>query len=155
MPPAEYYDDYSQIENGIGLIRLFMDDWQEIKEDLPNQIEPMQVFLITGESARSVMQGIAEDFNQVKGLQVEVIAVPNRYFGGGVTVTGLLTGSDIINCLQDKYRGKKVVLPEVLLQEGSTRLLDNITLEEIADRTGAVIRTTDGSARSLVEAVLY
>jgi putative radical SAM enzyme (TIGR03279 family) len=155
VPPAEYYDDYSQIENGIGLIRLFMDDWQEIKEDLPNQIEPMQVFLITGESARSVMQGIAEDFNQVKGLQVEVIAVPNRYFGGGVTVTGLLTGSDIINCLQDKYRGKKVVLPEVLLQEGSTRLLDNITLEEIADRTGAVIRTTDGSARSLVEAVLY
>ena len=155
VPPADYYDDYSQIENGIGLIRLFMDDWQEIKRDLPNQIDPVQVFLITGESARTVMQTVAEDLNRVKGLGVEVIAVPNQYFGGGVTVTGLLTGTDIINCLQDNYRGKKVVIPEVLLQEGSTMLLDNITLEEIASRTGAVIRTTDGSARSLVEAVLY
>ncbi len=155
VPPADYYDDYSQIENGIGLIRLFMDDWQEIKRDLPNQIDPVQVFLITGESARTVMQTFAEDLNRVKGLGVEVIVVPNQYFGGGVTVTGLLTGTDIINCLQDNYRGKKVVIPEVLLQEGSTMLLDNITLEEIASRTGVVIRTTDGSARSLVEAVLY
>lgn len=155
VPPADYYDAYSQIENGIGLIRLFMDDWQEIKRDLPNQIDPVQVFLITGESARTVMQTVAEDLNRVKGLGVEVIAVPNQYFGGGVTVTGLLTGTDIINCLQNNYRGKKVVIPEVLLQEGSTMLLDNITLEEIASRTGAVIRTTDGSARSLVEAVLY
>lgn len=155
VPPADYYDAYSQIENGIGLIRLFMDDWQEIKRDLPNQIDPVQVFLITGESARTVMQTVAEDLNRVKGLGVEVIAVPNQYFGGGVTVTGLLTGTDIINCLQDNYRGKKVVIPEVLLQEGSTMLLDNITLEEIASRTGVVIRTTDGSARSLVEAVLY
>jgi putative radical SAM enzyme (TIGR03279 family) len=155
VPPADYYDDYSQIENGIGLIRLFMDDWQEIKRDLPNQIDPVQVFLITGESARTVMQTVAEDLNRVKGLGVEVIVVPNQYFGGGVTVTGLLTGTDIINCLQDNYRGKKVVIPEVLLQEGSTMLLDNITLEEIASRTGVVIRTTDGSARSLVEAVLY
>jgi putative radical SAM enzyme (TIGR03279 family) len=155
VPPDDYYDDYSQIENGIGLIRLFMDDWQEIKRDLPNQIDPVQVFLITGESARTVMQTVAEDLNRVKGLGVEVIVVPNQYFGGGVTVTGLLTGTDIINCLQDNYRGKKVVIPEVLLQEGSTMLLDNITLEEIASRTGVVIRTTDGSARSLVEAVLY
>ncbi len=155
VPPADYYDDYSQIENGIGLIRLFMDDWQEIKRDLPNQIDPVQVFLITGESARTVMQTVAEDLNRVKGLGVEVIVVPNQYFGGGVTVTGLLTGTDIINCLQDNYRGKKVVIPEVLLQEGCTMLLDNITLEEIASRTGVVIRTTDGSARSLVEAVLY
>jgi putative radical SAM enzyme (TIGR03279 family) len=155
VPPADYYDAYSQIENGIGLIRLFMDDWQEIKRDLPNQIDPVQVFLITGESARTVMQTVAEDLNRVKGLGVEVIVVPNQYFGGGVTVTGLLTGTDIINCLQDNYRGKKVVIPEVLLQEGSTMLLDNITLEEIASRTGVVIRTTDGSARSLVEAVLY
>lgn len=155
VPPADYYDAYSQIENGIGLIRLFMDDWQEIKRDLPNQIDPVQVFLITGESARTVMQTVAEDLNRVKGLGVEVIVVPNQYFGGGVTVTGLLTGTDIINCLQNNYRGKKVVIPEVLLQEGSTMLLDNITLEEIASRTGVVIRTTDGSARSLVEAVLY
>lgn len=156
VPAGEYYDDYSQIENGIGLIRLFMDDWQEIKEDdLPREIDPVQVYLITGESAAVVMQTVAEDFSQVEGLSVEVIAVPNQYFGGGVTVTGLLTGTDIINCLQDNYRGKKVVIPEVLLQEGSTMLLDNITLEEIASRTGAIIRTTDGSARSLAEAVLY
>lgn len=155
VPAGEYYDDYSQIENGIGLIRLFMDDWQEIKDDLPREIDPVQVYLITGESAAVVMQTVAEDFSQVEGLSVEVIAVPNQYFGGGVTVTGLLTGTDIINCLQDNYRGKKVVIPEVLLQEGSTMLLDNITLEEIASRTGAIIRTTDGSARSLAEAVLY
>lgn len=155
VPTDEYYDDYSQIENGIGLVRLFLNDWSEVKADLPGEIDPAEVYLVTGESAASLMTSIADDLNEIKGLTVKVITVPNRYFGGGVTVTGLLTGTDIINFLQDSYKGKKVIIPEILLQEGSTVLLDNITLEQIGSRTGVVIRTTDGSARSLAEAVLY
>lgn len=155
IPADEYYDDYSQIENGIGLIRLFLNDWSEVKAALPDEIDPTEVYLVTGESAAPLMTSIADELNEIKGLTVKVIIIPNRYFGGGVTVTGLLTGTDIINFLQDNYKGKKVIIPEVLLQEGSTVLLDDITLEEIGSRTGAVIRTTDGSARSLAEAVLY
>jgi len=155
IPPNEYYDDYSQIENGIGLTRLFLDDWREIIVDLPSEVEPTEAYLVTGESAAVLMQSVANDFNRIKGLRVGVVTVPNQYFGGNVTVTGLLTGTDIINCLQNDYKGKKVIIPEVLLQEGSTIMLDDISVEEIAFRSGAVLRTTDGSARSLAEAVLY
>lgn len=155
IPPNEYYDDYSQIENGIGLTRLFLDDWREIIVDLPSEVEPTEAYLVTGESAAVLMQSVANDFNRIKGLRVGVVTVPNQYFGGNVTVTGLLTGTDIINCLQNDYKGKRVIIPEVLLQEGSTIMLDDISVEEIAFRSGAVLRTTDGSARSLAEAVLY
>lgn len=154
VPSSDYYDDYCQIENGIGLIRIFLDEFAELRNDLPQQVKPTEAFLLTGESAASLMEYVANTLNSIEGLTVKVIPVANHFFGGGVTVTGLLTGSDIINQLQQDYVGKKVIIPEVLLLEGSNTLLDDITLDEIEARSGADVYTTDGSARSLLEAIL-
>lgn len=154
FPPASYYDDYPQIENGIGLARILLDQFDEIEASLPEKVADREVHIVTGISALPVIQPIAGRLKQISGLTLEIIPVKNRFFGGNVTVTGLLTGHDIINTLGKKYIGKQIILPGVLLKEHSRSLLDDITIEEIEQKTGTSIIIVDGSARSLVDAVL-
>lgn len=154
VPEDSYYDDYCQIENGIGLTRILLDEFAGLQEELPRAVAPTEAYLITGRSAAPILEQIADRLNKIDGLSVTVVPVVNRYFGGGVSVTGLLTGRDILSCLGQNYAGKRVVLPEVICREGGTLLLDNVTIEDIAGQTGADIRTTDGSAESLLKAIL-
>ena len=154
LPEDYYYDDYSQIENGIGLSRILLDEFSELEGDLPRRSEPRQVYLLTGESAVPVMDVIRHRLNQIEGLAVEVLPVKNSYFGGGVSVTGLLTGSDIVEGLGRDYEGKNIIIPEVVFKDGQEVFLDNAGLSEIAAQTGANFLIVDGSARSLIEAVL-
>ena len=154
LPDAEYYDDYCQIENGIGLARIFWDEFSSLEAALPRQTEPREVNLLTGLSAVKILEKIVARLNLIEGLTVNLLAVANNFFGGDVSVTGLLTGSDIIAALGKKYNGKIVIIPEVVLKEGHEILLDNVSIKEIAEHSGAKIITVDGSASSLVEAVI-
>ncbi len=154
FPKAEYYDDYCQIENGIGLARIFLDEFRDLEKTLPKRVEKREVFIITGVSAMMVLEPVVQRLNFINDLTVHVLPVENHYFGGNVSVTGLLTGKDILQVMKNNYQGKQVVIPEIIFKEGDDILLDNISLEELRQRSGAHIYTVDGSARSLVEAVL-
>ncbi len=154
FPAAEYYDDYCQIENGIGLARIFLDEFLELEKSLPEQIKNREVFIITGVSAMMVLNPAVNRLNLIKGLTVHLLPVENHYFGGNVSVTGLLTGKDILQAMENKYQGQRVIIPEVIFKEGDDILLDNVSLEELRQRSGAHIQTVNGSARSLVKAVL-
>ncbi|HHV16281.1 MAG TPA: DUF512 domain-containing protein [Gelria sp.] len=154
FPAAEYYDDYCQIENGIGLARIFLDEFLELEKSLPEQIKKREVFIITGVSAMMVLNPVVNRLNLIKGLTVHLLPVENHYFGGNVSVTGLLTGKDILQAMENKYQGQRVIIPEVIFKEGDDILLDNVSLEELRQRSGAHIQTVNGSARSLVKAVL-
>ncbi len=85
---------------------------------------------------------------------MKLIPVENQYFGGGITVTGLLTGSDIVRTIGQTCRDKTVLLPEVLLRDGGQILLDDMTVDDIMKASGANIMTVDGSARDLTEKIL-
>jgi len=154
VPPTDYYDDFVQIENGIGLVRTLWDEFEELLSALPPKIEEREVFMVTGRSAAPVLQPIVDRLNEIGGLSVSLLPVDNFYFGGGVSVTGLLTGHDILAALGRNYAGKRVIIPEIVFQEGNTILLDDITLQDIKLKTKAYIYTVDGSARSLIEAIL-
>jgi putative radical SAM enzyme (TIGR03279 family) len=154
FPAAEYYDDYCQIENGIGLARIFLDEFLELEKSLPEQIKKREVFIITGVSAMMVLNPAVNRLNLIKGLTVHLLPVENHYFGGNVSVTGLLTGKDILQAMENKYQGQRVIIPEVIFKEGDDILLDNVSLEELRQRSGAHIQTVNGSARSLVKTVL-
>lgn len=155
FPPAEYYDDYCQIENGIGLARILLDEFEELIPDLPSKIDYKEVYLVTGYSAIPVLEPIIERLNLIEGLDLKLIPVKNNFFGGNVTVTGLLTGSDIIAALKDEYKGKKVIIPRIVCKEGENILLDDVSIEYIETKTAARIYTVDGSASSLVQTILY
>ena len=154
FPDAEYYDDYWQIENGIGLARIFLDEFARLEKSLPEQVDKREVFIITGVSAMMVLETVVKRLNLIKGLTVYLLPVENHYFGGNVSVTGLLTGKDILQVMENKYQGQDVIIPEIVFKQGDDVLLDNISLEELRQRSGAHISTVDGSARSLVETVL-
>lgn len=153
IPAAEYYDDFCQIENGIGLIRWLWDEFRELEPSLPAQVDPREVWIITSQSGEAALTGIARRLNQIEGLSVNLLPVTNRYFGGEVTVTGLLTGQDIIAALGDKFRNLRVILPAVIFKEGQDILLDGLSLEDILSSSGADIRVAEITALSLVEAI--
>jgi putative radical SAM enzyme (TIGR03279 family) len=136
VPASEYYDDYAQIENGIGLSRILLDDFERIEPSFPLKVGKRDVYLITGLSGVPVMQSIVDRLNRIKGLHTALIPVKNHYFGEQVTVTGLLTGQDIIRTLGQKYRNKKVLIPEVVFKEGCNVLLDDVDLDTIIKKPG-------------------
>ncbi|PKM77030.1 MAG: DUF512 domain-containing protein [Firmicutes bacterium HGW-Firmicutes-15] len=154
LPEAEYYDDYCQIENGIGLARILQDEFAELEPSLPSAVSKREAYIIIGQSAEKVFRELVLRLNRVQGLSVKLLPVENRFFGGGVTVTGLLTGNDIIETLGESYKGKRVIISEVLFREGQDVLLDDTLLEDIKKKSQADIRIADGSARSLIEAIL-
>lgn len=154
FPSAHYYDDYCQRENGIGLARIFLDDFAAIEDSWPLKVKRQEIFLITAVSAAAIMDELVRRLDHIEGLELKVITVKNRFFAGGVTVTGLLTGADIISALGQDFAGKKLIMPEIVFKEGQDIMLDDCSLGELAARTGAEIIVVDGSAHSLLRAVL-
>lgn len=153
FPAAVYYDDYCQIENGIGLARSFLDDFTAIEALLPETVEEKNVYLITGMSAQGILEKISARLHKIKGLTVHIIPVKNSFFGENITVTGLLTGRDICTALERNYEGKRVIIPEVVFKQDQEILLDDISLDTIKEKTGADIITVDGTASDLVRAI--
>lgn len=154
LPPDEYYDDYCQIENGIGLSRLLLEDFSLLEPFLPQAVEKREVHIITGLSAVPVLEIILARLRMIAGLDLQLIPVENRFFGGAVSVTGLLTGRDIIDALGQSYKGKTVLIPEVLLRDGQETLLDDITIQDIQTSSGAKIVSVNGTAEDLVKKIL-
>lgn len=155
LPPDEYYDDYCQIENGIGLSRLLLEEFKQLEPALPRQIAERDVYLITGLSAVPVLEQILLRMRLINGLKIDLIPVVNHFFGSSVTVAGLLTGQDIITALGKKYTDKIVLVPEVLLRDGQETLLDDIHIEDIKKQSGALIYPVAGNAEALIEGILY
>ena len=97
---------------------------------------------------------IVSRLNRIQGLRLHLLPVRNVYFGGQVTVTGLLTGQDIIKALGQDYIGKTILIPEIIFKEGQDILLDDITLEDIKKASGAELKPVEVNASALIEAIL-
>lgn len=133
VPPRQYYDDFPQAENGIGLTRLLLDELKPILRRLPRRLTtPRQVLWVTGTLISPVLRTLLWRLNSIEGLWVDICSVPNRFFGETVTVTGLLTGQDILGALQPLVTpGMQVLLPEVALRADEQDFLDGMSLEQL------------------------
>ncbi len=99
FPSRRRYADFPQTENGVGLARLFLDEWNRVRKRIPEGLAgPLSVKIVTGVLGGELIGPVAARLNQVKNLRVEAVVVSNRFFGETVTVSGLLTGSDILQC---------------------------------------------------------
>ncbi|MBO8137218.1 MAG: DUF512 domain-containing protein [Desulfotomaculum sp.] len=155
IPPDEHYADYPQIENGVGLTRIFLDQWEEAKQYLPDEISNYKkISIITGILAYPVIRQVVKELNNIKGLQVELHRVTNRFFGESVTVAGLLTGSDILSQLNEKDLGDKLIIPAVMLKDQEEDIfLDNISIQELSNRLEVPVLPVD-TPFELVEAII-
>ncbi len=145
IPDRAHYDDFPQLENGIGLLRLFYDDVAELS--LPQTLgRPYSITLVTGISAAGAVGKLAQRLQLVGGLGVQLETVINRFFGPPVTVAGLITGGDLLEQLQGKNLGDTLFLPAAMLRAGSDVFLDNLSLKDVSSRLGVDIEVVAGPA---------
>lgn len=151
VPERHFYDDLPQIENGVGLIRLLLDDAHALLKHLPKQVTPSrQVIWVTGVSSAPTLRCLSGRLNQIEGLWVDIAVVDNHTFGRSITVAGLLGGRDIIRALKSlDIAGKVVLIPDVLLRETERDFLDDVTYADLVSEfplANIVLTPTNGSA---------
>ena len=133
LPCESEYEDYPQIDNGVGSIRLFIKQFMDVADRLlPEQVPPRQLTWVVGNAVEKVFQPILERLNTVSGLDVKMHALSSDYWGQNITVTGLLTGHDLITKLQGNNLGEGIILPSVMLKHGELVFLDDINVEEVS-----------------------
>lgn len=131
LPKAEEYDGFPQLDNGIGLTRNFIEQWKETEINPNNYQKALNLDIICGKSAGKVIKNLVDELN-IDNLNANVLALENEFFGHEVTVTGLLTGQDIIkNLKQNKANRDGIIIPSCALREGEDIFLDDYTLEDI------------------------
>lgn len=130
IPDLEDYGEFPQIENGIGLTRLLWEEFSELV--LPEEIERKNAGIITGILGQKALEPVVNGLKKIKGLNIHTIPVENDFFGRTVTVTGLLTGIDIINKLKkmDTKAIDFIFLPDILLNENGF-FLDDLEKEDL------------------------
>ncbi|MEO8890923.1 MAG: TIGR03279 family radical SAM protein [Coleofasciculaceae cyanobacterium] len=156
LPSESHYEDYPQIGNGVGSIRQFIKQFQvTASQMLPKQLEtPKRFTWVVGNAVEKAFEPIVKQLNAVEGLEVKLAALPSDYWGQEITVTGLLTGQDLLNNLQNKDLGDAILLPSLMLKQGDTRFLDDLTVAEISTQLNVPILAVDG-IEELINACLH
>lgn len=132
-PPPSHYEDYPQIGNGVGSIGQFIQEFTvTAKEMLPREVEtPCNFTWVVGNAVEHAFKPLVSQLNTPQGLTVHLAPLRSNYWGQEITVTGLLTGQDLVNGLKGRYLGNGILLPSVMLKEDESVFLDDLTLEEV------------------------
>jgi putative radical SAM enzyme (TIGR03279 family) len=137
VPPRSHYGDYPQIEDGIGMVRSFKHEFAALMKRLEPrplaQPEKMRGTVLTGTLFAPVFKPLIERLNRRLGSQLTVQGVDNNYFGGDVSVAGLLTGSDLVSA-REHIAGNFVIIPRSTLKSDEEIMLDGMTLRELTEK---------------------
>lgn len=155
LPGPEYYGEYEQLEDGIGMITYFNENIKESLESLKDTKIEKKVSLVTGISPYKYILGACKEItDKIKGLSIDVYPVENRFFGGKITVTGLLTGRDIIEQLKGKDLKDLLLLPSNLLKSGEQVLLDGVTIGGLKNELNVDIRVCSPDGKDLIQKII-
>lgn len=157
VPVGDYYDDFAQTENGVGVIRTFLDELEEAWPDTPRHVRqaPRRVAVVTGTSASKTIRDSLTRLEAIEGLEYEVFPIINDFYGHHVTVTGLLTGTDIVSQLAPHTgRFDTVLLPDIMLKDDGDVLLDDYTVERIGSELQLPITVVPATGMGLLYGVL-
>ena len=154
LPPLEFYEDFPQIENGVGMLRNLEDEFTWALEDQKLPDTPRKVTIPTGEGAFDFLQEMLDGCRRkCHNLTIDLVPVKNDFFGGTVNVTGLLTGRDILQNLKGRDLGDQVLLSTYMLRAGEDVFLDDMTMEELSRALGVPCRRVGGTGEALVRAL--
>ncbi len=156
LPPEESYDGYLQLENGVGMLRLLLDEFQEALQEGENgTLLQETISVATGKLAAPYIQMLAQEFMQrYPQKRIQVFAIRNDFFGEQITVAGLLTGQDILNQLKEQELGDRLLLPCSLLRSGEEVFLDDMTVGELKNALQVRIDIVNSNGQDLYEAWL-
>ena len=134
IPPTKYYGNFCQLEDGVGALRMLLDDFKS--SALPKSIKKhLKMSFAASYAAKYAIEKIAKDLNKIKNLTVTVNPVKSNYWGQDITVAGLITTDDLINTVKD-LDTDMVIIPTVMLKPYSEDFLDGKTLTYVKEQTG-------------------
>ncbi len=161
LPEESRYDGYLQLENGVGMLRLMLNEFEEALGELRkrgrNIKKPAEtVSLATGRLAYPYIAGMARRLEEVcEGLRILAYPITNEFFGELITVSGLLTGQDIVAQLTGKELGGRLLLPQNVLRSGEKVFLDDMTVEEMENALQVKVDIVKSSGRDFIDTILY
>ncbi len=156
IPEADYYENYPQIENGIGMWRSFLDEAMAAIDDLDRDIDiQKKISVATGSAAYPLIKKICDELTAIYGkIEIEVFQIKNNFYGETITVAGLVTGSDIISQLKGKIYSETLLIPDVMLMSDSDLFLDNISVSQIENELNVKINTVSSRGTDLIDKIL-
>jgi len=151
LPGYRHYGSFYQVENGVGLVRAFLDDFRRNLRRLPTRLNRRRtISFVTGTLAALLLQKyVLPRLVEIENLKIRIVPVINHFFGPSVTVAGLLSGRDIIAQIGDKWAADLLVLPPRVVNSDGM-LIDNLTPTDIASASGAPVKVWDGSWQNLL-----
>ncbi len=155
IPSFETYEDFLQLEDGIGMIAKFQREFDKKYLRLKERPLSRTVTIATGKSAYQLIRTLADKLEiKFKGLKVNVYAIENNFFGSMITVAGLVTGGDIMEQLAGKDLGSFLLLPCHMLKEDKEIFLDDTSLKEVSQKLNIPIKITDGTGNDFIEKII-
>ncbi|MFM6307453.1 MAG: DUF512 domain-containing protein, partial [Dolichospermum sp.] len=147
LPTEAEYEEYPQIDNGVGSIRLFIKQFTETAKILlpPKIIHQRRLTWVVGNAVETAFKPLLQQLNSVKGLEVNMQALCSDYWGQSISVTGLLTGHDLLLNLKGQDLGEGILLPRVMLKHGELVFLDDMTVEEVSQQLNVNIFPVSGA----------
>lgn len=156
LPDAEFYEEFLQLENGVGLVPLLLDEVNSAIEDNDYNLADKRIItLATGEAAYPFISLLVDKISKKwDNLECKVIAVKNEFFGGEINVAGLVTATDIKSQLSGSYLGEELLIPSIMLRDGGDMFLDSITLAELEKDLGVKITPVDNDGYEFLDKIL-
>ena len=155
IPKEEDYEGYPQIENGVGMLRSFTDEFYNYLKELKGDDRSKDLSVATGVLASPYLSRMAIDLTEkFPNIKIHIHTIENDFFGKDITVAGLLTGGDIIRQLKGKNLGRVLLLPDVILRHGENILLDDITTDDIERALQTKISIVQSDGKSFIDAIL-
>ncbi len=154
LPSEDEYENYPQLENGVGIARQFLEQLKDLSlagmNILPRKIT---VTILSGLAAKPQIQEMTDIFKQITGLTVQTVFAHNHYFGEKVTVSGLLAGKDLIEAMEGKEVGDVVFIPDIMLKDNSDLFLDDLNLKDLEEAFQAPVRAVN-SPQQIIDVLL-
>lgn len=162
FPSIKYYDELPQVENGVGLVVQFLDEFSEAMDyevkrresTGSNQDKPICQTIVTGMSALHIISKMADKVNNTFETDIRVIGVENSFFGRSVTVAGLTTGRDIIKAIEGRELGQRLLIPEVMLRKGQDVFLDDTRVSQLEASAGIPVTAVPVRGDAFLHALL-
>ena len=159
LPDTEYYEDYPQMENGVGMLRSLIDEYGAEIADIIAYGEAGElsrtVSIATGVAAYPTVSDLANKLQAIySGLKINVYEIKNHFFGESITVSGLLTGRDMYEQLCDRELGDELLIPKNALRHGEDVFLCDMTVAELSERLGVKISAVGSDGYELVRAII-
>lgn len=155
IPKAEQYEGFPQIENGVGLVASMQEEFDEAITLIKPKKRNRSVMLATGELVYDFIKGLADRImNVCEGVDIQVYPIKNEFFGGGVNVSGLVCGCDIIKQLADKPKADALIIPSTMLRDDDEIFLDDTTVEQVEKTLGMPICATESDGYMFIETIL-